>query len=71
VFEGQETPDELLSGDHEVIRQHRFIASVKRTYERRPDLLRKEQFSQAEIKLLRTYKLDGLVSDPLVSDDSL
>lgn len=38
-FEGLQVPEVLLSGDHERIRQWRLHQSVKRTKERRPDLL--------------------------------
>ncbi len=38
-FEGIRVPDVLLGGDHEKIRQWREKESLKRTRERRPDLL--------------------------------
>jgi tRNA (guanine37-N1)-methyltransferase len=57
VFDGQAVPDELLSGNHERIEEYRFIASVIRTFERRPDLLKLERFSTGEIKLLRRHNL--------------
>lgn len=41
VFEGKEVPPVLLSGDHERIRLWRRKESLKRTLERRPDLLQK------------------------------
>jgi len=39
VFEGKEVPEILLSGDHEKVRAWRRKESLKRTAERRPDLL--------------------------------
>lgn len=57
VFEGQPVPEELLSGNHEQIETYRFLASVQRTLERRPDLLKIEHFSAGEIKLLRKHGL--------------
>jgi tRNA (guanine37-N1)-methyltransferase len=57
VFEEMAVPDELLSGNHEIIREYRFIASVLRTLERRPELLKLETFSSEEIKLLRRHDL--------------
>jgi tRNA (guanine37-N1)-methyltransferase len=57
VFDEQTVPDELLSGNHEMIEAYRFIASVNRTLERRPELLKLETFSTKEIKLLRQHKL--------------
>ncbi len=56
-FSGAEIPEVLLSGDHERIACYRFIESVRRTLERRPDLLHKERFSQAEVKLLKKHQL--------------
>ena len=38
-YEGRAVPDVLLSGDHAVIRQWRHDESVRRTRERRPDML--------------------------------
>jgi len=58
VFNGVEVPEELLSGDHRLISEYRFAASVKRTLRRRPDLLAEEQFSRDELKILRQYNLD-------------
>jgi tRNA (guanine37-N1)-methyltransferase len=57
VFEEQAVPDELLTGYHEKIAEYRFIVSVLRTIERRPDLIRLETFSTKEIKLLRQHDL--------------
>ena len=61
VFEGREVPGELLSGDHAAIGRYRFIASVRRTIERRPELLRLECFSKEEKKLLKQSGLDRIV----------
>lgn len=57
TFEEMEVPGELLSGDHERINEFRFVSSVHRTALRRPDLLQKRQFSQAEQKTLRKHGL--------------
>ena len=57
VFEEQVVPDELLSGNHERIEAYRFIASVLRTFARRPELLKRATFSTKEIKLLRQHDL--------------
>ena len=40
VFLGDEVPSILLSGDHEKIRAWRLAESLKRTRQRRPDLLK-------------------------------
>jgi tRNA (guanine37-N1)-methyltransferase len=63
VFNGTEIPEILLSGDHAKITQYRFLESVRRTLERRPDLLQKERFSKAEIKLLKKHQLYGKVKE--------
>jgi tRNA (guanine37-N1)-methyltransferase len=57
VFNDMAVPDELLSGDHGKIEEFRFIASVKRTLERRPELLKEETFSRSEVKLLQRHGL--------------
>lgn len=41
VYEGMEVPEVLLSGDHKKIDEYRYEMSLKRTKERRPDLLEK------------------------------
>lgn len=41
VYEGMEVPEVLLSGDHKKIAEYRYNESLKRTQERRPDLLDK------------------------------
>jgi tRNA (guanine37-N1)-methyltransferase len=57
VFNEHSVPEELLSGNHEKIEAYRFIASVKRTLERRPDLIRNEKFTASEILLLKKNNL--------------
>ena len=58
-FEDTEVPEELLSGNHKKIIELRFIDSVRRTLQKRPDLIKNESFSKAERKLL---KISGLLS---------
>ena len=41
VYEGMEVPEVLVSGDHKKIAEYRYQESLKRTKERRPDLLDK------------------------------
>lgn len=41
VFEGMEVPEVLLSGDHKKIAEYRYQESLKKTQQRRPDLLEK------------------------------
>jgi len=42
-FRGLQVPEVLLSGNHELIRQWRRVAALKRTRERRPDLLEEDE----------------------------
>lgn len=41
VYNGMEVPEVLISGDHKKIDEYRYQESIKRTRERRPDLLEK------------------------------
>ena len=41
VYEGLEVPEVLISGDHKKIDEWRYNESLKRTKDRRPDLLDK------------------------------
>lgn len=68
-FEGQEVPVLLLSGDHKSISQWRFVESVKRTQERRPDLLQEANFSPQERKLLAVRGVKLVESDVVMKDD--
>lgn len=52
-FRGMEVPEILLSGDHEKIRLWRRQQSLQRTLARRPDLLRREDLSEADRLLLK------------------
>ncbi len=67
VFAGQEIPEVLLSGNHEAIESYRFLESVRRTIERRPELLNQADFSKSEKKLLQKcglyQKIEALAID--------
>jgi tRNA (guanine37-N1)-methyltransferase len=52
IFNGEEVPEVLLSGDHEKIRIWRRTQSIKRTVERRPDLLKKAGLSPEDEQIL-------------------
>jgi tRNA (guanine37-N1)-methyltransferase len=52
VFRGKEVPSILLSGDHEKIRLWRRTESLRRTLERRPDLLKKARLSEEDTAIL-------------------
>lgn len=51
-YEGCKVPEILLSGHHKKIEEWRFYQSVKRTLERRPDLLQGRVWTKQEKKIL-------------------
>lgn len=59
VFQGQEVPSVLLSGDHGQIQRWRRTQSIKRTLERRPDLLEKASLSESDKNILEELKTKG------------
>jgi tRNA (guanine37-N1)-methyltransferase len=56
IFQGEGVPEVLLSGNHEKIRRWRRTQSLKRTLEKRPDLLRSASLSPEDEEILA--KLD-------------
>jgi len=56
VFQGQEVPPVLLSGDHEKIRLWRRTESLRRTLERRPDLLPQARLTPEDRSILSRLK---------------
>lgn len=60
VCEGEAVPEVLLSGNHSRIRRWRLKESLRRTMERRPDLLEGRQFTEEEIALLEEIKKDAM-----------
>lgn len=56
-FEGWRVPEVLLTGDHQAVAEYRFIASVKQTLARRPELLRRIEFDARERKILKKHLL--------------
>jgi tRNA (guanine37-N1)-methyltransferase len=63
VFQGDGVPSVLLSGNHEKIKHWRKIQSIKRTLEKRPDLLKRVYLNEMEKSIL-----EGLT--PANSEDS-
>ena len=51
-FRGWEVPEVLLSGNHAEIKKWRRVQSIKRTAERRPDLLRKVELDEEEKEIV-------------------
>lgn len=52
-YEGMKVPDVLLSGHHENIKKWRHAEALKRTAERRPDLLQNLELTDEELALLQ------------------
>lgn len=58
VFEGQEVPPVLLSGNHAHIERWRLKQSLGRTWLRRPDLLENRPLTSKEEELLSEFKTE-------------
>lgn len=57
-FRGMDVPEVLLSGNHEVIRKWRRREAIKRTLERRPDLLDGLELSEEDGEMLKDIRGD-------------
>lgn len=55
-FDNLQVPEILLSGNHENIRKYRRYASLKLTYERRPDLLINASLNNEDLLMLEKIK---------------
>ncbi|MGP4068066.1 tRNA (guanosine(37)-N1)-methyltransferase TrmD [Halobacillus sp. B29] len=55
-FRGEKVPEVLLSGNHAKIDEWRHYQSLRRTYERRPDLLTNRELSEKEQKWINEWK---------------
>ena len=51
-YEGMRVPEILLSGHHKNIEKWKKEQSVRRTFEKRPDLLQKGEFSEETLKMI-------------------
>ncbi|HYU48621.1 MAG TPA: tRNA (guanosine(37)-N1)-methyltransferase TrmD [Candidatus Limnocylindria bacterium] len=58
-FEGQAVPDVLVSGDHGAVHRWRLQESLRRTLERRPDLLAVRDISPDERRILDELEADA------------
>lgn len=56
IFLDREVPSVLLSGDHEKVRLWRRTESLRRTIERRPDLIEKAALGEEDRAILRELK---------------
>jgi len=57
-YKGMEVPKVLMSGNHALIDQWRQKESLRRTYQRRPDLLKTLELSSLETEWLSEFKAD-------------
>lgn len=58
-YDGKKVPEVLLSGHHANIRRWRLKQSLKKTMEKRPDLLEKRSFSEEERELLEEIQQEA------------
>lgn len=63
VFRGMAVPEVLLSGNHEAIRKWRRRESIRRTLQRRPELVEFEKFSGEDRKLLEEIRQEETGED--------
>lgn len=59
TFRGRSVPDVLAGGNHEAVRRWRLEASLRRTFDRRPDLLADRRLSPEERRILDSISVDG------------
>jgi tRNA (guanine37-N1)-methyltransferase len=57
---GQRVPQVLLSGAHDQVRKWRRLQALRRTFERRPDLLARAALDEDERQLLDQWSKEGL-----------
>lgn len=55
-YRGLEVPEVLRSGNHGLIEEWRFKESLRRTFQRRPDLIKKLELSDQEKEWLQEFK---------------
>jgi tRNA (guanine37-N1)-methyltransferase len=55
IFNGDDVPDVLLSGNHKEIEDWRLESSLMRTLIKRPDLLQKKSLTGHEIEILKKW----------------
>jgi tRNA (guanine37-N1)-methyltransferase len=55
-FRGWTAPDVLLSGNHAQVAKWRRLQSLRRTWERRPDLLARAELTDEERRLVREWE---------------
>ncbi len=68
IFEGEDVPDVLLSGNHGEIEKWRCETSLIRTLLKRPDLLKDRPMGKAEVDILEKWRtnIDGIIKGQAV-----
>jgi len=69
VYEGDEVPLVLFSGNHEIVRKWRLKESLKLTKELRSDLLENRKYTKEELKLLK--EIEENIDEPKWLVDAL
>lgn len=70
VFNGVEVPGTLVSGHHEQVRKWRLKESLRRTLERRPDLLADRPLTKEEGKLLAEVRAEAASAHAAEASDA-
>lgn len=55
-FRGLKVPDELISGNHELVRRFRRQTALRKTFENRPSLLEQAELTDEDIEFLNKLK---------------
>ena len=63
-YRGWKVPEVLLSGNHAAIARHRRELALRRTLERRPELLERIELSAEDRKLLREIEAERRTGRP-------
>lgn len=63
VFQEMPVPEVLLSGHHANIEKWRRYQSLKRTWEKKPELLEKVELSRADLKMLEHIKAGSVPAE--------
>ncbi|MCC5890783.1 MAG: tRNA (guanosine(37)-N1)-methyltransferase TrmD, partial [Alkalibacterium sp.] len=62
-YKGMKVPEVLMNGNHGLIEQWRHKESLKRTFERRPDMLDGREFTEEEKQWMEEWAKDTEQTD--------
>lgn len=57
-FDGERVPEILLSGNHRAVQQWRRLQALRRTFERRPELLQNAELDAAEKRIIAEWSTE-------------